>query len=119
MMTTDALDIAKQLGPFAGLLVLAGIILAKALNKIVDRFLAGFDKLAEKTERNTEATNSLIVRTVEFEGEIDKKIGRLSSRIDGALGRRDQDSDPPPTKRARTNPLGVPIRRATTNREDD
>lgn len=117
-MTETALDIAKQLGPIAALCVVAGWAIGKALNKMVDRFLAGFDKLADKTDDNTRAVADLTVRSVEFEGEMDKKIGRLSSRIDGALGQRSYDSDQPPTKRARTAPLGYPVR-ARTNRDDE
>jgi hypothetical protein len=115
-----AIEISKQLGPIAALCVIAALMIGKALNKMIDRFLAGFDKLAEKIDKHTEADAKLLERSLEFEGEIAERIGRLSSRIDGALGRRaPSDSDQPPTRRARTNPHGVPVRRRRTDTDEE
>lgn len=80
------IDIAKQIGPVALMAVLVGWKIGAALNKIVDRFLAGFDKLSGKVDDLGKAMD----RHSAADAEVVIAVERLDAKIDGILDQADR-----------------------------
>ena len=86
MDAQTAIDLAKQLGPVVVLAVLIGWKVGAMLNKIVDRFLAGFDKLAGRVD----ALGTKMEDHTAADAEVVIAIERLDGKLDGILDQADR-----------------------------
>lgn len=111
-----ALKLAAQLGPVAALAVFLGWVIGRAVNKIVDRHLTGFDKLTVAVDKIAERVHRMgnrIQEHSEADAEVVAAIGRLDGRLSGLI-----EAMEPPSRHAITPALGARTRRRKTDSDD-